>query len=135
MRHFVFYDVMVQIRKTDHFFSSFSLRWSIKWLTLFSTWFLFRFSAKSLFFFYFQSSKCKKFIRLSPSSKKKHSKSRDKDLDACVPGASGVLKSENGMANANSDPRIPNGLNDKDVGKEGLQKLKHFCQISDSIAL
>ena len=67
---------------------------------------------------YFQSSKCKKFIRLSPSSKKKHSKCRD--LDASVPGSSSSLKSENGMANANVEVKVPNGVTDKDVGKGPL---------------
>ncbi|KAL4218306.1 centrin [Mactra antiquata] len=54
------------------------------------------------------SSKCKKFIRLSPSSKKKHSKSRD--LDGSVPGSSGVPHSNNDMAKSRDDQRVPNGL-------------------------
>lgn len=62
------------------------------------------------------SSKCKKFIRLSPSSKKKHSKSADsKDADVSVPGSSGIPVAGNEMAKSKGDQRVPNGLNDHDL--------------------
>ena len=66
-------------------------------------------------FLYFQSTKCKKFIRLSPSSKKKHSKSRSdgNGSSASTPSSSGgVTSSENGMAKSKRDQQVPNGLND-----------------------
>ncbi|XP_060564297.1 uncharacterized protein LOC132723569 isoform X4 [Ruditapes philippinarum] len=63
-----------------------------------------------------KSSKCKKFIRLSPSSKKKHSKSSDsKDAHVSVPGSSGDPGAEYNMAKSKNDQRVPNGLNDHDL--------------------
>jgi len=63
------------------------------------------------------SSKCKKFIRLSPNSKKKHSKGRNSaNLDgASVPGSSGVQDTANGMAKSSGDKRTPNGISDREV--------------------
>ena len=37
-----------------------------------------------------------------------------------MPGSSSSLKSENGMANANVEVKVPNGVTDKDVGKGPL---------------
>lgn len=60
-----------------------------------------------------KSSKCKKLIRLSPSSKKKHSKSRDSDVSP-GPGSSRSVCAGNGMAKSKDEQRVPNGLNDRE---------------------
>ena len=52
---------------------------------------------------YFQSTKCKKLIRLSPKSKKKHTRTKESNgMDA-----SGVDHKEN-------NSRLPNGFTDKE---------------------
>lgn len=59
-------------------------------------------------------SKLKKVIRLSPGSKKKHSKTRATEMDGSVPGSSGTTSAKNGTSKAKGNQRLSNGLTDID---------------------